>query len=294
MVGADAVTPDVIKSYQRDGAVVIRNLLTPEEVATLTAGITHNLNHLTRNAIVASGPDDPGHFVEDFRIYPRIAEYVRVVEASAVGEAAVKLMGCTHARFHHDHLLVKEPLTVQETPWHQDLPYYNITGNHNVSFWIPVDPVAQEDSLKFLAGTHQTGQMYLPRTFLTHEARWWPEGSLPELSELWSQSHTANASLHTLQWDVHPGDAIAFHMRTVHSAGGAPHRSRRRRAYSIRLVGDDARFAARPWRTSPPFDELASELVDGAVLDHPLFPIVWPRRQWDTSGERASRGVSRL
>lgn len=53
-------------------------------------------------------------------------------------------MESTEARLYHDHTLVKEPGTSQETPWHQDQPYYNIDGFQNVSFWIPVDPVPEE------------------------------------------------------------------------------------------------------------------------------------------------------
>ena len=32
------------------------------------------------------------------------------------------------------------------TPWHQDQPYYNISGQQNCSFWIPVDPVGREST----------------------------------------------------------------------------------------------------------------------------------------------------
>ena len=46
-----------------------------------------------------------------------------------------------------------------------------------------------------------------------------------------------------------------------------------RRAFSVRFIGDDARHALRPWRTSPPFDGLEQELADGAKFDHPLFPL---------------------
>jgi hypothetical protein len=37
-----------------------------------------------------------------------------------------------------------------------------------------------------------------------------------------------------------------------------------------------ARHAPRAWRTSPPFDGLDAELPAGALMDHPLFPVVWP------------------
>jgi hypothetical protein len=50
----------------------------------------------------------------------------------------------------------------------------------------------------------------------------------------------------------------------------------RRRAFSIRFIGDDIRHAPRRWRTSPEFPGLAQTLNEGAVMEHSLFPIVWP------------------
>ena len=55
-----------------------------------------------------------------------------------------------------------------------------------------------------------------------------------------------------LEWALEPGDAVAFHYRTLHGARGNAGGDRRR-AFSLRLVGDDARYVERPGRTSPPF-----------------------------------------
>lgn len=52
-------------------------------------------------------------------------------------------------------MLTKEPGTRVPTPWHQDQPYYNITGNDNVSFWIPIDPVDKKWTLRFVKGSHK-------------------------------------------------------------------------------------------------------------------------------------------
>jgi hypothetical protein len=41
---------------------------------------------------------------------------------------------------------------------------------------------------------------------------------------------------------------------------------------SFRYVGDDARFAARPWTTSPPFP--ANGLKSGDELDEERFPRI--------------------
>jgi ectoine hydroxylase-related dioxygenase (phytanoyl-CoA dioxygenase family) len=76
-------------------------------------------------------------------------------------------------------------------------------------------------------------------------------------------------------WAMQPGDAVAFNMLTLHAAAGSP---TRRRAFSVRLVGDDVRWAPRPHRTSPPFEELAGVLAAGDPLEHELFPVLWRAR----------------
>ena len=74
-------------------------------------------------------------------------------------------------------------------------------------------------------------------------------------------------------WELEPGDAVCFHMLTLHAAGGVGG-THRRRVLSVRFLGDDMVHAVRAWTTSPPFPGLADELADGAPLDHPLFPVV--------------------
>eukprot|EP00041_Stephanoeca_diplocostata_P013849 m.246359 g.246359 ORF g.246359 m.246359 type:complete len:116 (+) comp19489_c0_seq13:1396-1743(+) len=78
-----------------------------------------------------------------------------------------------------------------------------------------------------------------------------------------------------LQWGLEPGDAIAFHFLTLHAAEGNSHMEHRRRAYSIRLLGDDMVHAPRAWKTSPHFPGLQKELKAGAPMDHRLFPVLW-------------------
>ena len=66
-----------------------------------------------------------------------------------------------------------------------------------------------------------------------------------------------------------PGDAVAVHYRTVHGARGA---ANLRRAFSLRMVGDDARYVQRRGATAPPFD--GHGMVDGQRLREDWFPML--------------------
>ena len=266
-----SLPPEAVTDYQRNGAVVLRGVLNPEQLAQLERGIEHNLAHLSPLALVASQPDDPGRFVEDFCTWQTNPDYAAILRHSCLPAVSAALMQSQTVRIYHDHLLVKEPGTRQSTPWHQDQPYYNVQGRQNVSYWIPVDPVPLESTLRFVAGSH-AGTWYMPRTFRDHQAKWFPEGSLAELPPIDQQPEQHRQ----LAWALQPGDAVAFHMLTLHASGGVG-ATQRRRVFSARYLGDDMRHAVRPWRTSPPFSGLSERLADGAELADDLFPLVLSR-----------------
>jgi ectoine hydroxylase-related dioxygenase (phytanoyl-CoA dioxygenase family) len=266
---APRVSAAEVAAFQADAAVVLRGLLQPHEVALLRDGIDANLAHPSPRAKVASARDDPGFFLEDFCCWQENERYRRVIFESALGEAGGLLMRSGAARLYHDHMLTKEPGTRQRTPWHQDQPYYNIEGRQNCSFWIPVDPVAREATLEFVAGSH-LGPWLMPRAFLDAEARWFPQGSLADLPDI-----EADRGAHRiLGWALEPGDAVCFHMLTLHATAGVG-AGQRRRVFSVRLLGDDVRHAPRRWKTSPDFPGLEAELPAGAPMEHVLFPLLW-------------------
>ena len=257
-----------VRAFQRDGVVVLRGILTGGEVATLERGVERNLADLGPLGMNATAPGQPGAFVEDFRNWQRIPEYAEAVERSRLPAAAAALMRSREVRLFHDHLLVKEPGTLDRSPWHQDQPYYCIDGSQTVSFWIPLDPVARPSTLEFVAGSHAGGRWFMPRSFVKGTPMVFEDGALEEVPDI-----DADRDAWEIRgWELEPGDAVAFNMLTLHGAAGSP---TRRRAFSLRLVGDDVRYAPRPHRTSPPFDELDGVLAPGAPLDHPLFPVLW-------------------
>ena len=251
--------------YEQQGAVVVRQVLSDEEVSMVTAAIEANLNDLSPRAKRASADDD-GSFIEDFCSWQRVPEVEQVVRLPVLSQLAAELMGSQQVRFFHDHMLVKEPGTSQRTPWHHDIPYYNVEGRQNVSMWIPVDPVLRAVSLEFLAESHH-GPWYMPRTFLDEQAKWFPEGSLSELPVIEGDDPRV------IGWELDPGDVVCFHMQTLHTAAGNPG-PHRRRVLSLRFLGDDMVHAPRQWATSPEFPGLASRLPAGAEMNDPLFPLL--------------------
>ncbi|MGI9646720.1 MAG: phytanoyl-CoA dioxygenase family protein [Ilumatobacteraceae bacterium] len=261
-------TTEQIESFERDGAVLLSGALGPGWLDLLAEGVEHNRTNPSEWAHWYTDEHDAVGFWSDYVTWPEVEQYRCVVNESGLAEVAGALMRSSTVRFFHEHVLVKEPGAVERTPWHHDQPYYCVDGDQNVSMWIALDPVPAGSGVRFIAGSHRWGRWFVPRMFLDHTP--YAEGDnrfelVPDLDgEL--EEHRV------LAWNVEPGDVIAFHDRTLHDAPGNE-LGTRRRAVSLRWLGDDATFATRPWQVSPPYE--ADGLTVGGSLDGDArFPLV--------------------
>ncbi len=231
----------------------------------MAAGIERNLANPgpfgSENAV------EQGRFFDDYCNWQRIPEFEQVIRDSPAGEIAANSMGSKTAQIFHDHVLVKEPKTPKKTPWHQDSSYYFVEGKQTVSMWMPLDPV-HGASLRLIAGSHHWQGLIKPVSwaddsdFYDNDQDWMP---VPDPDE-------NPGDFEILEWKMAPGDVVLFDFRTIHGARGNMS-STRRRALSLRWLGDDARYVERPGRTSPPYP--GHGMMTGQRLRKDWFPVIW-------------------
>jgi ectoine hydroxylase-related dioxygenase (phytanoyl-CoA dioxygenase family) len=259
------LTQTQIDDLARDGAVMIPGLFA-DWVDDIRAGIDRNMAEPGPYAAENLLDGEAGRFFDDYCNWQRIPEFERVIRESDAVDAARDLMGSDTVQMFHDHVLVKEPGTAKATPWQQYAPYYFVEGAQMVSFWVPVDPV-EEASLRLVAGSHLWEKPVLPTKWL-HDDNFFPDDGTyrpvpdPDADPL---------EFKVLEWAMQPGDAVAFHYKTLHGARGNL-AGKRRRAFSLRLLGDDARYVERPGKTSPPFPGHA--MVTGQRLREDWVPVL--------------------
>ena len=261
-----------VELFQRDGAALLRGALSPHWIDQLAEGVEYNRTHPSRWSHWYTNPDDSVGFWTDYVTWKQVPQYRQVVFESGLGAIAAQLMESRTARFFHEHVLVKEPGATERTPWHHDQPYYSVDGDQNISMWIALDPVPASSGLRFVAGSHRWNRWFIPRKFIDHT----PYGDETDRYELLPDIDTLIAERpdehRVVSFDVEPGDIVVFHYRTVHDAPGNPSATTRRRAVSLRWVGDDAVWAERPWQVSPPYEP--EGLHVGDPLDERRFPLV--------------------
>ena len=259
----DAAT---IEAFKRDGACVIRGAF-KDWVEVLSAGIAQNMAEPSADVKIYTGAGGAGRFFGDYCNWARIPEYRDFIfnsEAAAIGQ---QLMSSQKVRLFHEHVLVKEASADVATPWHQDQPYYCVDGDQTVSLWIPLDDVPRERTLEFVGGSHKWGKYFRPERFNKTPLN--ENDGLESVPDI--NGNRSNYDI--LGWDLKPGDAVAFNYKTLHGAPANNSASTGRRAFSLRLLGDDVRFARREGVvTSPPFRGVT--LQHGAVMDAPEFPMI--------------------
>ena len=165
----------------------------------------------------------------------------------------------------------KDPGTQTATPWHHDLPYYCVDGWQNVSIYVSLDFTPADTAIRFLAGSHRSGQLYNPRHFLDGSDFVQDDPSHVLRLHLLNDAVQRQKTYALSSWNPVIPCFLIFGPCTVRRQ----HRvKRQRRAFSTRWLGDDMVYFERPGETSPPLKDLG--VKPGMRMPEDLFPVVWP------------------
>jgi ectoine hydroxylase-related dioxygenase (phytanoyl-CoA dioxygenase family) len=257
-----------IATYENDGVVCLRGLFDSGWVNLLREG--------TERCMAAPGPHAVigdrtklGFFFGDQDMWWRDETFRRFLFDSPAAQIAAQLMGSRAINFFFDQIIVKEPGTVQRTPWHQDLPYWAVKGSQICAIWLALDSVAAENSVEYVVGSHRWATEFSPRHFADNTP-YEGTGLLP-LPDIDAQ----RSEFDIRSWNMEGGDCLVFHALMVHGAPGNSSLMQRRRAVSTRWCGDDARYCVRPGEVAVPSKDPG--LKDGDPLTCALFPRIWPK-----------------
>ncbi len=260
-----------VQQFKDSGVTVLRGLFT-DWVEALREGIDVNMTAPNPDARIYRGGEGVGKFFVDYCSWQRIPQYRDFIFNSPVSKIAAQLMVSDKVQLFHEHVLVKEAQTGVPTPWHHDSPYYCVDGIKTVSIWLPLDEVPRERTLEFIAGSHLWGKCFRPQRFDGQPLN--ENDGLEEIPNI--DSNRENYDI--VGWEMSPGDAVAFDFRTIHGAPANHSVSAQRRAFSLRLVGDDIRFSRKQGiETSPPFKQVKLNHGDPLIADE--FPMLYQRDQ---------------
>jgi ectoine hydroxylase-related dioxygenase (phytanoyl-CoA dioxygenase family) len=278
-VNVDAIR-NLSRDLREDGVVCVRNALDGKSLSLAQAAFDWSLAHPSPAANRYAGGE--GTFYQDLANPKAAAAYRELIEKSNAADIVAALWGSDDVWFMYEQVFLKEGGENRRTPWHQDSSYLPIDGSQIAVMWISFDPVAKDDSLEFVRGSHR-GVMYDGSRFDPNDdtAPIYGDGSLPRLPNIEAE----RSRWDIVSWAVEPGDVLVFHPGVLHG-GAATHRGTRRRTLSLRFFGPDAVYASRPGMRGKrrPVDDpeasvfarAAAALSPGDPLRHPGFPKLRP------------------
>jgi ectoine hydroxylase-related dioxygenase (phytanoyl-CoA dioxygenase family) len=256
-----AITQDDIDTYQRDGVVCLRKVLSPEWVDYL---LPEAKRIVVDKEDVGLLPTYPGRYMSRVN-----AAFRKLVFEGPMAEAAGQVMQSKEIRFFFDELFAKGPTSGEKTIWHTDRMGWPVVGSMVPSLWIPLTPITKENSLECIAGSQHDDVRYWlfspnARKMIKPEDRAkHPDG----------EALRNDPTKRFLTWDMEPGDMLVVHPWTLHYSSGNPSPDWRI-AVSVRVFGDDIRWAPRPDCVNlagVSFDEM----IEGEPPEGANFPLLW-------------------
>jgi hypothetical protein len=277
----DDELPALREQFLEGGVVCVRGALDVHAMERAEAAFTWTLAHPGASAgEVLAGR--PGAFYQDHGNPAAYDAYHGLLHDTCLADVVAGLCGSTNLWLLYEQIWLKEGADTRRTPWHQDLAYIPLDGDHLAVVWLSLDAVPAARPLEFVRGSHR-GPLYNPTAFDPDDdtASMFEDGVWPALPDI----ETTRDQWPIVSWAVEPGDLIVFHPAILH--GGAPtSQGERRRTVSLRFFGDRAYCAARPEQGlaeedrlkradggRDPIEQMAM-LPPGTLFRHDGFPKV--------------------
>lgn len=265
-----------IQAYQRDGVIRIEQAVNRSWIDRLNAVVESQLNNPSKWANDANPDARTNRMFTDRYQWQKNEEIRAYIFESGVAGIAAQAMQSEKARFYFDHLLVKEPNTPVDTPWHQDVPYWPFLGQQICSVWLALNDVSiDESAMEFVRGSHRARKYYLPELFGAredHPNAWISSGEGERVPPISAKRDDYDI----IGWNMQAGDVVVFSAWILHGAGGNQSPTKRRAAISTRWLGDDVTWhphaGADPTVTQANVSLKPGDLIDGEAILPEVYP----------------------
>ena len=267
---------------REDGAIHVPRALDANTMKLARDAYQWSLCHPSKSSAQFQGtPEAPSKFYQDLLNPNVLVGYQKLLDESNAPDVVAEIWESPDVWFMYEQVFLKEGGESRRTPWHQDSSYLPIAGERIAVMWISFEPVAKEDSLEFVRGSHR-GILYDGSRFDPNDDTAPIYGTLPRLPNI----EADRSKYDIISWAVEPGDVLIFHPAMLH--GGAPtHQGRRRSTLSLRFFGDNAIYSPLPGTERvgdsdipdlrSPFQDMQRKLKPGDPFRHPKFPKIRPR-----------------
>src|SRR5260370_10570561 len=201
------VTATLRDEFRDQGVVFIGKALDADSMRMAEDAYSWSLAHPSPGAANFPHKDSAATFYQYLANPNAIPAYRAMVEQSPIADIAADLWDAPDVWFMYEQVFLKEGGKSRRTPWHQDSSYLPVDGSRLAVIWITFEPVAKENSLELVRGSHR-GIMYNGSRFDPDDdtTPLYQDGTLPRLPNIEAERDRWNSFSRA----VEPGDVLAF------------------------------------------------------------------------------------
>ena len=155
-----ALTDEQVAQYQRDGHILLENVLAADYIPPYKAAIEQTVALRNKETRALKDRDTYGKaFLQTTNLWEHNAKVAEYVKAKRFAGIAARLMGVERVRLYHDQALFKEA-GGGITPWHQDQHYWPLATNKTITMWMTLADIdADMGTLRFASGSQVAGYL---------------------------------------------------------------------------------------------------------------------------------------
>lgn len=257
------ISQEQIEQFRMNGHVLIRNILSPDEVAAYRPVILEAASRQNTEKRKLEDRDTYGKaFLQIMNLWVNNQLVKRFTLAKRFGKIAADLLGAENVRIYHDQALFKE-IGGGPTPWHQDQYYWPVDTSQTITMWMPlVDINEGMGMLTFASGSHKMGNVF--------------DFEISDESEQEFDKYVRDhAFAISRPAEMKAGDATWHYGYTIHNAPGNESQ-KMREVMTIIYIADGAKVTKpknkwqendlKTWMNSLPVGSLAASDLNPAVL----------------------------
>ena len=256
----EALTESIVTEWQKKGAVKIPQLLDPAELSACR----EFYDWILANPSPVATQFFEGEADAFFNDVGQAAGYYS--RAESLFDACPSIRATVQSLFGADNQNIwflgyevfhKRAGAGRLTPFHQDASFAPFHGKHLVRFWIPFERTPKSHCLEVIGGSHR-GPLFNPNKILmtdpaTHAADGVDDTTpcfdkeeelraMPRLPDILADPEAYDV----LSWDLDPGDAVAFHLASLHGNAPVDARHPERNTLILGFFGDDCIYKPLP------------------------------------------------
>ena len=256
------LTTQEINTFQKDGFIKLKNVLTPE----LTQILRFEILSLLRKTFKNYNKKKKNRFLSLEMMWLENALIKEFVLSSRIAKICAELLSVKKIRLYHDNALVKES-GCGRTPWHYDDHHFPLETNDVITAWIPAQAIPIEMGPLAFAKPLEVYKLVKDIKFNEFDTSY-----DKEINNVFKDKQVS-----VVEEPFELGEASFHHNLSFHTASENK-TTQSRIVLANTYFADGARVVNNPTMISGDWKKFIPETNPGEIVSSNLNPICWPNK----------------